>query len=140
MPSVVRFHIWNNIPWVVPEFWSLWSYALPSSQFGWGLSYAGHIIFMMQTAGYPVLLCNAYIYPDWFIFHSVLSVICIYHIKVLLMAKYQSCLCWSITYFLYNSTLIDMLKPTKNINIEQEYLYGMYIFIILNVGLRDFKL
>ena len=45
-----------------------------------------------------------------------------------------------VTYFLYNSTLIDMLKPTKNINIEQEYLYAMYIFIILNVGLRDFKL
>ena len=56
------------------------------------------------------------------------------------MAKYQSCVCWSITYFLYNSTLIDMLKPTKNTNIEQDYLYGMYIFIILNAGLHDFKL
>ena len=33
-----------------------------------------------------------------------------------------------------------MLKPTKTTNIEQDYLYGMYIFIILNAGLHNFKL
>lgn len=134
MPSVVRFHIWNNIPWlVVPGLWFLWSYALPSLQFAWGLSYGGPYptiahYFYDANCRLPSPFTQCLHIPRLVYFpQSVLSVICIYHIKVLLMAKYQSCLCWSITYFLYNSTLTDMLKPTKNINIEQQYLYGMYI-------------